>query len=137
MDTSETYRRILRISTAVMAVVLVFQSGLLDDRTSDMFTETVEYLGATVGMSASVAPNEFNTITAELTKQKELLAAREAAVSEREIEIELNQGGSVGSNRTTYLLAAFLFVQLVLIVLNYGLDYLRARERKLVQVSVQ
>ena len=124
-----TYHRILRISTLVMAVVLVFQSGLLDDRTTGLFTSTTSYLGAAVGMSASVAPNEYNTITAELTRQQQLLAEREAAVAEREVAVSLNDSGTGGSTeRTTYLLAAILFVQLLLIVLNYALDFLRNRE---------
>ena len=130
MDTSETYRRILRVSTVVMSAVLLFQSGTLDERTTAMFSETTDYLSANVGMSASVVPTEYNAITAELTKQKQLLAAREEVLIEREIAVELNSGASDSTSHTTYLLAAILFVQLVLLVLNYGLDFLRAREQR-------
>lgn len=131
MDTSEKYRRILRISTVVMAAVLLFQSGAIDNRTTALFDQTTAYLGASVGMSVSVEPNELNTMTAELTKQRQLLSAREEALTEREIAVELNAGGGSTSERTTYLLAAVLFIQLILIVLNYGLDYLRSREHDL------
>jgi len=127
---SSTYQRILRISTVVMAFVLLFQSGLVDDRTTGLFSETTDYLAANVGMSVSVAPTEFNAITAELTKQQTLLAQREQAVAEREIAVTLNSGSSNSdtSEYTTYFLAVILFIQLVLIVLNYGLDFLRSRE---------
>ena len=130
MDTSETYRRILRISAAVMAVVLMFQSGLIDERTTDLYSQTTDYLSAAVGASASVAPTELNMITAELTRQEQMLAAREEAIVEREIAVELNSNAEGSNSRTTYLLTAILFIQLILIVLNYGLDFLRSREQR-------
>lgn len=131
MDQSQSYRRVLRVSAVVVAVVLVFQSGLASSQTPELFNGTAGYLGATVGMSASVAPNEFNTVTAELAKQRQLLAAREAAVIEREIEVGLASAQPVSNDaRTTYVLAAILFVQLVLIVLNYALDFARGREHR-------
>jgi len=139
MDANQNYRSFLRIASVVTAVVLVFQSGIVVDSTTGLFTETTEYLGATVGMSVSVQENELNTITAALTKQKQLLAQREAAVEEREIAVSISTGevSSVNNeSRTTYVLAAVLFVQLVLIVLNYGLDYVRARDHKLLRPPV-
>ena len=133
MDQSLIYRSILRISAVVTACVLVFQSGLLSDHTAVLYNQTADNLGAMVGMSASVAPTEHNTITAELTKQKQLLASREEQIAQREIELGLSSGedSAQPSQVTTYLLAAVLLIQLVLLVLNYGLDYLRARERRL------
>ena len=131
MDTSETYRSLLRISTAVMAAVLMFQSGLIDALSTQLFSGATQYLGAAVGMSAAVQPTDYNSSTAELSRQQQLLAAREEAVAEREIAVQLNSNeGSSSSDRTTYLLAALLFVQLVVIVLNYGLDFLRAKEQQ-------
>ena len=139
MDANQNYRSFLRIASVVTAVVLVFQSGIVIDSTTGLFTETTEYLGATVGMSVSVQENELNTITAALTKQKQLLAQREAAVEEREVAVSISTGevSSVNNeSRTTYVLAAVLFVQLVLIVLNYGLDYVRVRDQKLLRPPV-
>jgi len=117
-----------------MAAVLLFQSGLIDERTTNAFDGATMYLGAAVGMSASVAPNELNSITAELTRQQQLLASREQALVEREIAVQRNPDRSSDvSMRTTYFLAAILFIQLVLIILNYGLDFLRAREREMLR----
>ena len=70
-------------------------------------------------------------MTAELTRQQNLLAQREEEITEREIALGLSAGEPVADQTTTYILAALLFVQLLLIILNYGLDYLRARERTL------
>jgi hypothetical protein len=137
MDTSETYRRILRISATVMAAVLLFQSGLIDSRTTAVFDQTTSYLGATVGMSVSVEPNEFNTFTTEIARQQQLLSEREEVLTEREIAVALNTGDESATSRTTYLLAAVLFVQLILIVLNYSLDYLRSREHELFEIRKQ
>lgn len=122
-----TYHRLLRVSAVVVALVLLFDSGLLSETTERLSTQTQEYLVGAVGMSVSVQPNEFNQITAELTAQKRALDEREALLAQREIEVELNSG-STNSDYSTYVLASILFILLVLIVLNYTLDYLRAHE---------
>ena len=133
MDQSLLYRSILRVSLVVTACVLVFQSGLVSERTAVLYSQTAHNLSAMVSMSASVAPTEYNSITAELTKQQQLLASREEQIAQREIELGLSAGQDTTgvSQTTTYLLAGILLIQLVLLVLNYLLDYLRARERQL------
>lgn len=132
MDQSLLYRSLLRVSAVVTAFILLFQSGLVDDRTAVVFLDATENLSAMVGMSVSVAPTEYNTITAELTKQQQLLNAREETIASREIELGLSDGSSQTSTETTtYLLAAVLLIQLILLVLNYLLDYLRVREIKM------
>ena len=130
MDQSLLYRSLLRVSLVITAFLLVFQSGLVDDRTATLFSLTTDNLGAMVGMSASVAPTEINQITAGLSQQQQLLNAREQTIAEREIELGLSEsGGQNSSATTTYVLAAILFIQLILLVLNYVLDYLRSKER--------
>jgi len=114
----------------------VFQAGIVDDRTAYLFSQTSSQLSATVGMSVSVAPNEFNEITAELTKQQNLLAQREEQIAAREIDLGLNRGEPTADQTTTYVLASILFVQLLLIILNYVLDYLRAKEQKYVPATI-
>lgn len=130
MDQSILYRSLLRVSLIITAVVLVFQAGIVDDRTAALFSQTTSELSATVGMSVSVAPNEYNQITAELTKQQNLLSQREQEITQREMDLGLNSGEPTANQTTTYVLASILFVQLLLIILNYGLDYLRAKEQK-------
>lgn len=136
MITFDTYCRVLRVSAVVMVCTLLFQSG---PRTGVLFDSATGYLAANVGMSVGVAPNELNTITAELTKQRTVLAQREELIQEREIELGLNSSAradsSGGGDRVTYVLAAILFVQLVLIVLNYALDYLRTRKDSIKESS--
>jgi len=130
MDQSLLYRSLLRVSLVITAFLLVFPSGLVDDRTATLFSLTTDNLGAMVGMSASVAPTEINQITAGLSQQQQLLNAREQTIAEREIELGLSEsGGQNSSATTTYVLAAILFIQLILLVLNYVLDYLRSKER--------
>jgi len=130
MDQSILYRSLLRVSLVISALILVFQSGLIDDRTATLYSQATSQLSAAVGMSASVQPNEFNQITADLTKQQNLLAQREQQIAEREIDLGLNADEPTADQTTTYILASILFVQLLLIILNYGLDYLRAKEQK-------
>jgi hypothetical protein len=123
------YHRVLRVGAVVAAFILLFESGLVSRSTAVMALHTNQYLANAVGMSASVEPTELNMYTAQLTAQKKLLDDREAAIKDREIQIGLASGENPNQT-TTYVLASILFVLLVLIILNYALDYLRYRERK-------
>ena len=124
---TSAYHRILRIAAVVFAVVLVFQSGLVSDSTAKVARGTSAYIATAVGMSVGVKPTELNQYTAALTKKEQELAAREAALQERELEIGLSTDGQA-QDSSTYILASILFILLVLIILNYTLDFLRSRE---------
>jgi hypothetical protein len=124
-----TYHRVLRVMSVVCAVVLLFESGIISPITRQLSVETHQYLANAVGVGASVDPTELNSLTSELTKQKLALQAREQQITEREIEIGLAAGASANQT-STYVLSGILFILLVLIILNYTLDYLRAREVK-------
>ncbi len=125
-----TYHRFLRVATVVMALVLVFDSGLIAESTARLSNGTGDYLANAIGVGASVEPTELNQLTAELTAQKRALEEREAAIEAREISVGLREGGSAATDYSTYILASVLFILLVLILLNYTLDYLRAQERR-------
>lgn len=126
------YHKILRISSVVLAVALVFQSGLFSSTTALMATQTQSYLANSVGVFVGVAPTELNTITAGLTEQKLALDARENELRQREIAVGIDQGGST-RDMTTFIMGLVLFIVVLLLVLNYSLDYLRYRENKLRQ----
>jgi hypothetical protein len=121
------YHRVLRVAAVVCALVLTFESGLVSPATVRISMDTHSYLANAVGMYASIEPTELNSMTAELTAQKRALDEREAALREREIAVDLG-----GSNNDTaiYVLASVLFILLMLIILNYVLDYLRVREQR-------
>ncbi len=130
MSSNSSYHSLLRIGAAVVAVMLVFESGLFSPVTARLADQTENYLANAVGVSVGVAPTELNQMTAALTARERELDERELALSEREIEIGLNDGGSVaGLDSGTFILATILFILLVLIILNYALDYVRSRER--------
>ncbi len=127
-EVSDTmYHRVLRVASVVCALVLLFESGLISPVTKQLSVETHQYLANAVSVGASIEPTELNSLTSELTKQKLALQAREQQIAEREIEIGLTAGQSINQT-STYVLSGVLFILLVLIVLNYTLDYLRARE---------
>ena len=130
MSSNSSYHSLLRIGAAVVAVMLVFESGLFSPVTARLADQTENYLANAVGVSVGVAPTELNQMTAALTARERELDERELALSEREIEIGLTDGGSVaGLDSGTFILATILFILLVLIILNYALDYVRSRER--------
>lgn len=123
------YHKLLRVALVVVACVLVFESGLFSDVTAHLSDSTEQYLANAVGVSVGVEPTELNEITAALTQREQQLAAREAAISarEREIDVSISRGGGVaGDDVSTFILSAILFILLVLIVLNYVLDFVRA-----------
>ncbi|MCD5381543.1 MAG: hypothetical protein LR008_03140 [Candidatus Pacebacteria bacterium] len=124
-----TYHRILRIASLVCALALVFESGLVYKSTAVISANAHLYLANAVGMSASVQPTELNRLTADLAAREHDLAAREAALTERNISIGLSDGSS-SNDKATFVLAAILFILLVLILLNYALDYLRLKEER-------
>lgn len=120
------YHRILRISALTLALLLLFDSGVLLPVTAQLSQDTQQYLATVIGVNAGVAPTELNQITAQLTQRQTDLDAREAVLQAREISVNLNgEGGTV--DYSSYILSVLLFVILVLIVLNYFLDYRRAR----------
>lgn len=111
----------------VLAFMLVFDSGLISESTARLSNGTQAYLATAIGVGASVQSTPLNEFTAELTSRQRELDAREAALREREIEVTLNNG-IAGNDYSTYILASILFILLLLILLNYTLDYLRIRE---------
>lgn len=124
------YHSLLRMSAVVVACVLVFQSGLIDPATTQLTQNTQSYLAQAIGIKASVTPTEVSRYTAELSAFERELDAREEAITAREIEVGLNTGSGASQDRTTFFLSAILFILVVLIVLNYALDFVRAREAR-------
>lgn len=130
MRQNSQYHRVLRVSAVVCAIVLVFESGLLSESTAVLSQNTHQYLASAIGINASVKPTELNQLTAAITQKERELAAREAALREREIAVGISSGEQAGVDTATYILASILFILLILILLNYTLDYLRARENR-------
>lgn len=124
-----SYHSLLRISALTLAVVLLFDSGLLSPVTSQISQNTQMYLASAIGMQASVVPTELNQITAGLSERDRVLTQRESDISAREIAVNLEEKGSPTTDFSSYIMSVLLFIILVLIVLNYALDYVRYRER--------
>lgn len=124
------YHKCLRIGALTLSLLLVFVSGLLNDTTAELAKLTTSQMANAIGISVGVAPTELNMMTAELTAWERTLADREAAIVEREIAVGLNTGnGQSTTDWSTFILATILFILLLLIVLNYALDYMRRQPR--------
>ncbi len=121
------YHSLLRIASLTVALVLLFESGLVNPVTKQMSLVTHDYLSAAVGVGASVQPTELNTMTARLAQIETDLKEREAALQEREIAVDINYGTAAEKNSDlpVYILSVILFILLALILLNYWLDYVR------------
>lgn len=123
-----TYHSVLRIAVLVFAVVLVFDSGLLLKNTKILSTSTQQYLANAVGVYVGVAPTEVNQLTARITELEGELDAKE-----RLIAVNLSNRSDGSMDRSTLILSVIVFILLVLIILNYILDYLRMRQIKPLQ----
>ena len=124
------YHIVLRTSALTLAVTVLFVSGVLSPVTAELSRDTSAYLATAIGMNASVLPNEINTLSAQLEKRSQELAQREISVSLQEQTVG-------GTNTSTFVLSVLLFILLVLIILNYFLDYMRmhSQRAKIVQIK--
>lgn len=128
------YHMLLRTGALLFALLLLFDSGMLSPVTSKISHDTQRYIATAIGVGARIEPTPLNTLTAEITAKNNELAAREAAIAEREIEVGIADSAAVErieSDISTYILSVLLFIIIVLIVLNYALDF--ARERRLLR----
>jgi hypothetical protein len=127
------YHKILRISVVVIASVLLFQGGFVNSSTARLAQSTQMYLA---NVYVGVAPTELNQITAGLTERTLALDQREQALAEREIDIGLQTRSGISQSHSTFILGAVLFILLVLIILNYALDFIRIRESERVRREI-
>ncbi|MCA9359566.1 hypothetical protein H6781_01320 [Candidatus Nomurabacteria bacterium] len=130
MKQHSMYHSVLRVSSLVCALLLLFESGIINETTTELSQNTHRYMANAVGMSVGVKPTELNTYTAALTQKERELEAREAALRDREISVNLSTDSNRETDTSTYVLASILFILLVLILLNYSLDYIRAKENQ-------
>ena len=126
--TETGYHMFLRTAALTCALVLLFQSGVIDPSTHAVSLETQSYLVAAVGMSAAVTPTPLNEYTAALTAKEQQLNQQEQQLQQREIAVNLAQNGGTNSY-STFILSIIVFILLVLIITNYVLDYVRYRRQ--------
>jgi hypothetical protein len=118
------YHSFLRIAVCVAAFVLVFDSGLAIPATERMSSLTQQHLASVVGVTLGVAPNELNQLTARITELETELDAKERLIA---VNLQ-NRDAGEGMDVSTFVLSVIVFILLVLIVLNYALDYVRSRK---------
>lgn len=123
------YHQCLRSGAMLFLALLLFDGGYLSPLTKQLSDNTYNYVANVVAVGAGVAPTELNTLTAELTAQKRDLEERENLLKERELAVGLNSEKSSNRDISTYVFSVILFIILVLITLNYALDYARERRR--------
>lgn len=124
------YHSFLRVSVLVFALLLVFDSGLVSDQSKILSISTQQYLANAVSVQVGVTPTEVNQLTARITELEGDLAAKE-----RLIAINLSENTSATMNKSTLILSVIVFILLVLILLNYILDFIRMRKMSVLQTS--
>lgn len=87
------------------------------------FMPTVQNLAQTIGVSAAVPENEYNSLAQQLAAKDAELAQREKVLLDREEGTSGNQISSVA----VWLMAGSSLILLLLILLNYYTDWRRAQ----------
>ncbi len=121
------YHKVLRVSSVVLAAVLLFQSGFFTPVTAHLADRTQQYVANAVGVYVGVPENDTNRLTTRIAELEAQVVDQSTQLRERDLETGLRDGLG-GSQTTTYLLSGILFIMLVLIVLNYALDFYRSRQ---------
>ncbi len=122
------YHSLLRISVLVFTAVLVFDSGVLFNQSKILSNSTQQYLATVVGVKASVEPTEMNQLTAKITQLEGELAEKE-----RLIAVSLKDNSGTGMDKSTVILSILVGILLVLMFVNYALDFIRMRKMALIQ----
>jgi len=119
------YHKTLRVALVVCTAVMVFDSGLMATATARLSDQTQMYLANAVGVYVGVPPNDTNLLTTRIAELEQEVGNKDAQLRERELSVGL---GTNTTPTSTFILSGILFIMLVLIVLNYALDYVRSRQ---------
>lgn len=121
------YHSFLRVLLLVSAIVLIFDSGIFIPATKQISRTTTAYMASVgSGMFASVPENEVNALSAKISEQQRVLDAREASLREREIAARSYTSDDTGYS--TYIISVMLFIIIVLLVVNYIMDFVRFKQ---------
>ena len=126
---ASNYHRLLRISLLVSAIALVFESGLINQSTSYIAKGTHVYLANVINSPSQTVETKNNLYAIESSNEDKQSAALQEAAKEREVGPQASTE-IIYNNRATYTLSIVVFMLLVLIILNYALDYIRSRRRE-------
>ncbi len=124
------YHSALRVLVLVFVILLIFDSGLITDKSKFLSISTQQYLANAVSVQVGVAPTEVNQLTARITELE-----GELAVKERLIAVNLTENTSATMDKSTLVLSIIVFILLVLILLNYVLDFVRMRRMTILQAK--
>lgn len=111
------------INGSVIACAILFVALSLYGNLSLGPKEFTRQLGAAVGASAGVLPNEYNTLAQSLLKKEAEVNQREAALAEREAAV-MRQGNEKDTKLVFVVLSVGVLL-LILILLNFYLDWRR------------
>jgi hypothetical protein len=116
----KTFIDISILACAILFIALSFYGNL-----SLGPKEFARELGAAVGASAGVLPNEYNTLAQSLLQKEKEVNQKEAALAEREAAV-MSQGNEKNMNLVFVVLSVGILL-LFLILLNFYFDWRRRK----------
>ena len=120
------YHSLLRVLVLTFTLILIFDSGLLFGETKGMSLLAQQHIANVVGVKVGVAPTEVNQLTARITELETELEAKDRLIA---VNVKDN---SYNYDKSTLILSVIVFILLILILVNYALDFIRMRKMVLI-----
>jgi len=108
---------------ALIVVIFFFELGLSP---IDITKFAGSKIGSAVGMSVGVAENPFNKLALQLEEKEKILEEKEIELNKK--EAELNKESILDNDSLLLFSAGGILVLLVLILINFYLDYKRRKQ---------
>ncbi len=124
------YHSFLRVGILTFAILLVFDSGLVSEQSKALSISTQEYLANTVSAQAGTLPIETNQPMVGAIESEGELAAKEHMIT-----LNISENTSVTMDKSTLIISLIVSFLLLLILLNYVLDFIRTRKMIRLQTS--
>ncbi len=126
------YKISLQYGAIIAGIVLVSQLGVNNVSIGKLATSAYDNLANVASMSASVAPNQYNTLALQFDQKDKELSAREQDLMKREQNLDIKYQEAIAANKRTvlYVLGGITLLLLLLILLNFYFDVKREEDHE-------
>ena len=130
MSTAQPSR--LRHATLILAIVLVGQLGFQHVSFSTLALRAFDNLASVSSATASITPNEYNTLAEQFSEKDKQLTGREQELLAREKALDEKYQAEIAATRRTTLFTILgaTLVLVLLILANFYFDIKREEERE-------
>lgn len=124
----KTFKLIHDLKVFFLAIIFLSFFNILEIKPLDIGKFFGAQFGQAVGMSVSIPENPFNKLAAQLEEKENKLNEREIALDIRE---KSTTDADKFQNKIIYAIGAGMVMLLVLILINFSLDFHRRRNGRM------